>query len=241
MKKFLFLVTVLLLVLAGGLGVSSARPSVPYRLVVAGPQKVLIIGSSTTGCAGPTDAAHCYVNLYKAARPTDTVTVEGRGGTYVSYGTPDQNWTTPAVGSPDYTGVDRVFGKPGYSGNDRVYIQLGINDWYVPVLGTTYRANVRDLVVRARAANPVAKIYWIRTWMPAVSDADLSVRTGHWNDGATQIKAALTSVSGTFLDLDPTGQGAVTGCTNLRADPTSGWHYNDVGHVLIKDKILSTF
>lgn len=185
--------------------VSPCQPGAP-----AG-RDVLIMGSSTTACTGPSSVDACYVTKVKNARPADRFTVIGRGGTYVGYGTAGQNWTT----------------TPIPTGQEIVVIQLGINDWYVPVDPAQYRAQLDTLIGRIRSANPDADLYWVRAWMPNYpTDTRLSMWTRH----AWVTADALAAVNGTFLDMpgDP---------APYRAD-TTGWHYNDAGHQALADKVL---
>lgn len=184
-------------------------------------QDILILGSSTTACTGPTDAAHCYVNLIRSARPTDTVTAIGRGGTYVGYGTPAQNWTQTII--------------PG--SYDTVVIQLGVNDWYVPVAPAVYRTHLDDLLGRVRAANPDARILWLATWMPEYTPASPDTRPAMWQDHGVTLVAALNAVGGDVIDMHATGSRREA--APYRADPASGWHYNNRGHQLLADAVLA--
>lgn len=188
---------------------------------------ILVMGSSTTGCAGPSAPAKCYVNIIDAALPTDNVTTLARPGTYVAYGTPTQNWTT----------------TPIPSGQEIVIIQLGINDWYVPVAPATYRIQLTGtvaadgadgLLTRVRAANPTARIYWLSAWMPAYG-AYLQVRQDMWQDHGEVTAAAVNAVGGVMIDVDPTGDRRAS--APYRADAT-GWHYNDAGHLVLAKRVL---
>jgi lysophospholipase L1-like esterase len=190
-------------------------------------QRILILGSSTTACAGPSTPAKCYINIVKAARPLDTVTVVARGGTYIGYGTPAQNWTTAAIPS----------------GNDAVLIQLGINDWYVPVPPATLRQQIDQLVIRVKAANPGARIGWVRTWMPAQGDTSDARKAmwalhGQYTADAMYYARQPGSVGGaapaTFIDL-----GTSPGPRRSTAPGDAGWHYNDFGHAEIADGVLA--
>jgi lysophospholipase L1-like esterase len=196
--------------LAVGIQVSSAANQVAER--------ILIMGSSTTGCAGPSTTARCYVNLVKAAHPQDAFTVLARGGTYIGYGTPAQNWTQTTIPS----------------GHDRVVIQLGINDWYVPVAPSTFRQQIDNLVIRVKTANPGTKIVWLRTWMPTpgdTSDGRKAMWTLHGNVAADAMFYARQSnavggpAEATFIDMGTTPSPRRS---NMAAD--NGWHYNDRGH-----------
>jgi len=172
--------------------------------------KILIIGSSTTACAGQLSSpARCYVRLVEAAHGDDEFTVVGRSGTYIGYGTdPARNWTT--------TPIPR--------GHDRVIIQLGVNDWYVPVQPAQLRHDIDRLVGRVKATNPRARIAWVRTWMPAPT-GDVGVRQGMWARHGRVTAAAMRAARATFLDMR-TRPGPRR--STLAGD--NGWHYNDRGH-----------
>lgn len=205
-------------VLLAALTVTSA-PVAPASAQVG--QRILIMGSSTTGCAGPSTPAKCYVNLVKAAHPLDSFTVLARGGTYIGYGTPTQNWTQTPI-------------PPGH---DRVIIQLGINDWYVPVAPATLRQQIDRLIIRVKAANPGASIAWLRTWMP-VPTGSADVRQSMWAQHGWVTADAMFyahAVDGTataFLDM-----GTSPGPRRSTAPGDNGWHSNDRGHAEIADVV----
>lgn len=201
---FAFVAAVLLLIPGSATAVPSAFTP-----------RVLIMGTSTTACVGPTDAASCYVNRVRAARPGWAVTVIGRGGTYTGWGPVAQNWTTQAIPT----------------GHSVVVLQHGTNDWYVPVPPVEQRAHVADLMARTRAANPHALLVWVRTWMPDVSAADRVARTDMWHQHGAVTRSAVERHGGWWLDLDPTG----TGGTPYRAD---AFHYDNAGHAVIAQRLL---
>jgi lysophospholipase L1-like esterase len=185
-------------------------------------EQILIMGSSTTACAGQLSSpANCYVNIVKAAHPADTFTVLGRGGTYIGYGTAAQNWTTTPI--------------PG--GHDRVVIQLGINDWYVPVAPATLRQQIDGLVIRVKAANPGAKIAWVRTWMP-VPTGNADVRQSMWAqhgwstaDAMSYARTACNPNCTPVADFIDMGTSPAPRRSTVSGD--NGWHYNDRGHAEI--------
>jgi lysophospholipase L1-like esterase len=185
-------------------------------------QRVLLMGSSTTGCAGPSSPARCYGNLLKAARPADSFTVLARGGTYIGYGTPAQNWTATPI--------------PG--GHDVVVIQLGINDWYVPVQPATLRQQIDRLVGRVKAANPGARIGWLRTWMP-VPTGNAVDRLRWWAlhgqvAADAMFYARQDGSDATFLDMGTSPQPRRSAKVG-----DNGWHYNDRGHTELADAVLN--
>lgn len=182
-------------------------------------RNIFVMGSSTTGCAGPSAPAKCYVSIIDAALPADNVTSLGRGGTYVAYGMAAQNWTATTIPT----------------GQDIVIVQLGINDWFVPVVPATYRTQLDELLGRVRTANPTAKIYWLSAWMPAYGVYS-QARQDMWQDHGEVTAAALTAVGGEMLDMDPTGNRRAS--APYRADPVSGWHYNDAGHRALAKRVL---
>jgi hypothetical protein len=184
-------------------------------------QRILLMGSSTTGCAGPSSAAHCYVNIVKAARPLDSVSVLARGGTYVGYGTASQNWTA----------------TPIPAGHDRVVIQLGINDWYVPVSPPTLRQHIDKLIVRVKQANPGASIAWVRTWMP-VPTGDAVDRLRWWALHGQYTADGLFFAGQDGTDAEFVDMGTSPGPRRSTAPGDNGWHYNDRGHAEIADVVL---
>jgi hypothetical protein len=182
-------------------------------------ENVLIMGSSTTACAGQlSDPAFCFVKIVENAHPLDHVDVLGRGGTYIGYGTAAENWTT----------------TPIPSGHDRVVIQLGINDWYVPVAPATLRQQIDRLIIRVKTANPGAKIAWVRTWMPSAGDTS-DARKAMWTlqgqytaDAMNYARTACNpncTPTATFIDM-----GTSPGPRRSTASGDGGWHYNDLGH-----------
>jgi hypothetical protein len=177
-------------------------------------KNVLFLGSSTTGCTGPSDLDHCYVKLVEKERTADHFTVVGRGGTYVAYGTPSQNWTQTTIPS----------------GMDTVIIQLGINDWYVPVAPSTFRSQLDEFLGRVRTANPDADIHWIRTWMPTPT-GDADTRRSMWVQHGYVTADAVEAVHGFFHDMP--------GTPAPRDIDSTGWHYNDQAHAELADVVLS--
>jgi len=188
------------------------------------PKRILIMGSSTTTGVGPVDAAgnpdpaRSYVNLTRTSRPNDTFTILGRGGTYVAYGTdPTRNWTTTTIPA----------------GHDTVIIQLGINDWYVPVDPTLYRTQLDELLARVATANPTAHanghIHWIRTWMPTPT-GNADIRRSMWVRHGYTTADAIQQLGGQFHDMPGTP-------TPYAAD-TTGWHYNATGHQKLANTVL---
>jgi lysophospholipase L1-like esterase len=180
---------------------------------------ILIMGSSTTGCTGPAEPAQCYVNLVQAAHPADRFTVLARGGTYVAYGPASGNWTQTVIPT----------------GQEVVIVQLGINDWYVPVDAATYRTQVDELLGRIRTANPTASILWLAAWMPAYAPYS-EARQQMWQDHGVAVAGAINAVGGAVLDMHPTGDRRAA--AEYRADENSGWHYNAKGHRKMADALL---
>lgn len=181
------------------------------------PKHVLIMGSSTTGCAGPDTPAECYVSLLEASRELDTFTVVAKAGSYVAYGTPAQNWTTTVIPT----------------GNDVVIVQLGVNDWYVPVDPTVYGAQVDELLDRVMAANPNALLLWVRTWMPVPTGTVVNRESMWVRHGYTTADQVLAH-GGVFLDMQGTPD------PYRSTDPADGgWHYNGGGHQAIAARLLT--
>lgn len=199
---------------------SDAAPTGSVPIQPSG--KVLIMGSSTTGCAGPSAADKCYVNIVKAASQTPQrhldFTVLGRGGTHIGWGPASGNWTETPI--------------PG--GHQTVVIQLGVNDWYTPVAPGTLANQVAVFLGRVKAANPGARIVWLRTWMPGVTAADFRVRQTMWRDQGVYTREVVRAAGGIWIEVDPYGDEGGP----YRADAT-GWHYNDAGHARLAKEVLA--
>lgn len=185
----------------------------------ATPERVLILGSSTTACAGqlpgPVPSPDCYVSLVRAANPQDEVTAVGRGGTYIAFYDPkdkrpaaQQNWAT----------------YPIPTGYDRVIVQLGINDWYVPVAPATLRQHIDKLMARVRAANPNARIAWLRAWMPTPT-GDANARQSMW-----MLHGQYTADAMAFAHADLLDMGTTPYVRRSTVANDGGWHYNVRGH-----------
>lgn len=213
MKRALAAITALAFALA------PAAPSISQP-APAPSARLLVMGSSTTACTGPSSTAACYVNLIAAARPGMAMTVLARAGTYVAYGPPATNWTQTVI--------------PG--GHAVVVIQLGINDWYVPVQPAEYRAQLDELLGRVKAANPGAKLIWLGAWMPTYAPSVPDPRPKMWQDHGEATAAAMRAAGGVFLDLHP--DGTRRGAAPYQANET-GWHYNDLGHRKLADAVLA--
>lgn len=182
------------------------------------PKHVLIMGSSTTGCAGPVDSngqpdiSQCYVTLLQNSRPLDTFNVVPKAGSCIAYGA--VNWLNTTI--------------PG--GNDIVIVQLGINDWYVPIAPATYSTQVDGLLDRVRAANPDALLLWVRTWRP-VPTGNADVRNTMWVDHGYVTADVVEAHDGIFLDMP--------GSPAPYAADATGWHYNGGGHAAIAARLLT--
>jgi lysophospholipase L1-like esterase len=185
------------------------------------PREILLLGSSTTGCSGPSKRANCYVELMKAARPSDRFTVLARGGTTLALNTPAQNWTQ----------------TPIPAGHDIVVIQLGINDWARELAYTTFRTHVEEFLGRVRAANPDAKIYWMMPWIPQNWPGSPDTWWLLWQNHGVVLANALRPLGGELIDLGPTGSRREA--APYSANDGSGMHYNDAGHRKIADAVLA--
>lgn len=211
MKKFGALFALLALIAVMGTTSSQAQTG----------RSILMLGSSTTGCSGPSTLANCYVNLVKAARPDDTFTVIARGGTTLALGAPNVNWTQTPI--------------PG--GNDIVVIQLGVNDWANGLAYATFRTHVEEFLGRVRTANPTAKIYWLMPWIPQHWPGSPDTWWLLWQNHGVVLVNALRAVDGEMIDMGPSG-------TRREAAPFAsgdgtGMHYNDAGHRKMADALLA--
>lgn len=110
-------------------------------------------------------------------------------------------------------------------------VQLGVNDWYVPVDTSTFKTQVISLLTNIRAQSPAIQLFWLRTWMPNSVDA---ARIAQWNEYEIALREAVAMPGPNpciFLDMRETNRSLYW------MDPT-GFHYNDFGHRLLAKKVL---
>jgi lysophospholipase L1-like esterase len=132
--------------------------------------------------------------------------------------------TTPAVGNVI---------KLAYSltQQDVAFVQLGVNDWYVPVVADTFKTQVQTMLSRLRVQSPNIQLFWLRTWMPNSDDVS---RIQMWNDYEVALADVVTQPGPwpcRFLDMRESNRSLYW------FDPT-GFHYNDFGHQLLAKKVL---
>lgn len=200
-----------LLLLIGG-SAAAAQPSA---------RNVLIMGTSTTAGAGAVPLTNRYVDLIKAARPDDTYTVIGRGGTTLVNTDPAKSWENTVI--------------PG--GNDIVIMQFGINEWDTGVPIATFRDQATAFVARVRTANPDARIFWLSPWIKQYAvTSTFDVRGNRWQEFGMGIETALRTVQGVHIDLDPTGSRRLA--APYSSGEASGLHYNNAGHRKLADAVL---
>jgi lysophospholipase L1-like esterase len=116
---------------------------------------------------------------------------------------------------------------------DLAVVQLGINDWYVPVDADTFQTQVRTMLTRLRNQSPNIQLFWLRTWMPNSDDAS---RIQMWNDYEVALAEVVTEPGPwpcRFLDMRESNRSLYW------FDPT-GFHYNDFGHQLLAKKVLES-
>lgn len=114
---------------------------------------------------------------------------------------------------------------------DIAIVQLGVNDWYVPVATDTFKTQVQTMLTRLRVQSPNIQLFWLRTWMPN-SDDESRIQT--WNDYEVALADVVTQPGPwpcRFLDMRETNRSLYW------YDPT-GFHYNDLGHQLLAKKVL---
>lgn len=191
-------------------------------------RNVLILGTSTTEGMGATPANQRYASLVAAARPTDTVTVVGRGGTTLADpNTP--NWLTYTVPT----------------GFDVVVLQFGFNEWNRGMPAATFQQHLLDFATRVRTANPGAKLIVLSTWIsqyPAVNGWD--ARAALWQEYGQAVSAALRAIGGNtaHVDVDPTGSKRLAAPFAWKAPGTPGYdglHYNNAGHAELARQLLT--
>lgn len=114
------------------------------------------------------------------------------------------------------------------SPKDIVIVQLGINDWYVPVVDSTYDIQLHSLFRQIRVTNPIAQIFWVRAWMPNSTDA---ARIDQWNSHGLITAEAVADYDGVFIDMTQPNRAMYW------IDDT-GFHYNDEAHKLMAYELL---
>lgn len=198
-----------------GVGASATASSQALR-------QVLILGTSTTEGMGATPASNRYASLVASARPLDSFTVLGRGGTTLADPT-TPNWL-------DYT-------VP--SGFDVVVLQFGFNEWNRGTPVNTFKTWAGDFVTRVRAANPGARVIWLSPWIsqylpPSLPDG----RAELWQQYGMAIESVLRAAGGStaHVDLDPTGSRRLAAPYSLGSP--DGLHYNNRGHAALADALL---
>lgn len=115
---------------------------------------------------------------------------------------------------------------------DIVVVQLGINDWYVPVSDSTFDTQIHTLFKQIRVTSPMAEIYWLRAWMP---NSDDPARIAQWQSHGEITEAAVeVDYGGHFIDMTQPNRA-------LYWIDDTGWHYNDAGHDLMAYELLRWF
>lgn len=215
MKKIIAALAVLLMI--GGSAAAVAQPT---------PRKILIMGTSTTEGMGATPASSSYVNQVKAARPADTFTVIARGGTMLEHPDPAKSW------------IDTVIP----AGNDIVIVQFGFNEWNVGVPTATWQQQATDFLARVRAANPAARILWLSTWISQYTASTPDLRAALWQEHGVATEAALRTVNGTHVDLNPSGSRREAAPYAWKAWGTPGYdglHIRTSGHTKAAEALLA--
>ncbi len=208
--------TVTLLALAL-LGVGVSAQSAPRTVG----RNVLILGTSTTEGMGATPAENRYTAVVARARPLDSFTVVGRGGTTLADpATP--NWLDYAVPS----------------GYDVVVLQFGFNEWNRSVSPEIFHTWAGDFVARVRTANPGARLVWLSPWISQYTPTLPDARAELWQRYGQVIAAVLRAAGGevTHVDLDPTGSRRLAAPYSLGSP--DGLHYGNRGHAAIADALL---
>lgn len=137
---------------------------------------------------------------------------------------------TPNAAAATVTG-DQV--KIGYSlaQQDIAFVQLGINDWYVPVATATFKSQVQTLLSRLRVQSPAIQLFWLRTWMPNSEDVSRILKWDEYEVALADVVKQPGPWPCKFLDMRETNRSLYW------FDPT-GFHYNDFGHSLLAKKVL---
>lgn len=185
-------------------------------------RNILILGTSTTDGMGANPASNRYATLVANARPLDTFTVLGRGGTTLADpATP--NWL-------DYT-------VPG--GFDVVVLQFGFNEWNRSTPAATFKTWAIEFAQRVRAANPGVRIVWLSTWVSQYVTTTPDARANLWQEYGMAIESTLRTVGGdvTHVDLDPTGSRRLAAPFSYGG--ADGLHYNNAGHRALADALLT--
>lgn len=110
-------------------------------------------------------------------------------------------------------------------------VQLGINDWYVPLTAGTFQTQVTELMEEIRSQSPSMQLFWLRTWMP---NSEAASRIDMWNQYEEVLKEVVESVGvkpAIFVDMRETNR-------SLYWLDDTGFHYNDLGHQLLANRLL---
>lgn len=210
MKRIIVALITLLLVACGSSGAGAQDT-----------KKVLFLGTSTTEGAGATPVTSRFVDLVKAAKPGNTYTVLARGGTTLVNADPAKSWEQTTIPS----------------GHDVVIMQFGINEWNTNVPATTFRDQAIAFLARIKAANPNARLVWLSPWIPQYIAQLPDARGNLWQEHGMAIEAALRTVRGEHLDMDPTGSRRLAAPYSFGS--ADGLHYNNTGHRKLADAVLT--
>lgn len=166
---------------------------------------------------------------------------------YNSSGVLKQNTTFTVTSMPVASGFTNITFSPNASANTvsgdvlrRAYsltpqnigiVQLGINDWYVPVVSATFKSQVITMLTELRSQSPNMQIFWLRTWMPNSESASRIDQWNQYEDVLNEVVQFPGVVPAIFLDMRETNR-------SLYWLDDTGFHYNDLGHQLLAKKLL---
>lgn len=176
-------------------------------------RNILIVGSSTTAGTGPSSPEKAYANLVQAARPNDNFSVFSEGGSDVDDWASDVGSVLP-------------------SDQDIIVLQLGINLWLAGTSSMTFTANCNALFELLRTYNRIAEIYFIRAWMPRTSYPSQLTLWDDYGDVLASFESDVYIRPFTFLDM-------LEENLELYYQTGQGIHYNDIGHQLLANRLLS--
>jgi len=174
---------------------------------------IMIVGDSVTAGVGPSSSDKAYYNLVQDARPLDSFHVHSELNSDVD----------------DWPGD---VGTTLQSNQDVIILQLGINLWRSSTSSATFKSNCQAFFELLRQYNPISQIYFIRGWMPATAVASQIALWTAYEGVLAAFASDIYVRPFTFVDMKE---------DNLELYYASGQSilYNDIGHQLLADRLLS--
>jgi len=174
---------------------------------------ILIVGDSNTVGLGASSTDKIYHEIVQAARPNDNFSV------FPEVNSDVDDWASDV-------------GSVLPSNQDLIILQLGINLWLSTTPSVTFKSNCQALFELLRQYNPIAQIYFLRGWRPrtaaanqlALWDTYKGILSGFQSDYFVRPFYSLEMLEDNLELYYATGQTIL---------------YNDIGHQLLADRLLS--